>query len=57
MITILSANLSDPPEGPYQPFTDETVNALNDEIVNRGYGSCPWPLKGGSVAVRSGDAM
>jgi hypothetical protein len=30
---------------------DETVNALNDAIVNRGYGSCPWSLKGGSVAA------
>ena len=25
---------------------DDVVNALNDAIISRGYGSCPWPFSG-----------
>lgn len=33
-------------------LSDETVRALNDAIIDRGYGSCPWSLKSASAAAR-----
>jgi hypothetical protein len=27
-------------------LSDDVVRALNDAIIDRGYGSCPWSLSG-----------
>ena len=43
-------------------LSDETVNALNDAIIARGYGSCPWslsvsPASENGVTAHRGDSL
>jgi hypothetical protein len=30
-------------------FSDDVVDALNDAIISKGYGSCPWSLRNGKA--------